>query len=434
VLGGAERLRRTAEHRHDLTSGVLAALRELCACRDLPAVVAAVRKSARALTGADGVTFILRVGDDCYDADEEAVAPLWEERRFPLGACVSGWAMLNRQSVVIEDVYADPRVPAGACRLTFVKSLVIVPVRSHDPIAAVGVYWARPRRPTEEELSALEALADAVASTLDNLERYQDLRASVERERAARAEADAARAQAEAALAEAEAASRAKDDFLAVLGHELRTPLTAILGWARMLRSSHLDPESRQTGLEVIERNALLQARLVEDLLDVSRIVAGKFDVAFAGVDFKAVVTAALQSHRLTADARGIRPMFECDAPEVPIHGDANRLQQAVSNLLSNAIKFSPDGSPVRITLTVDDAQANIVVEDAGEGIEPEFLRNVFDRFRQQDPTIARRHGGLGLGLAITHHIVSAHGGSIRAESEGRGKGARLTVVLPRSR
>jgi two-component system CheB/CheR fusion protein len=396
--------------------------------------MATVRKSARALTGADGVTFILRAGDDCYGADEDAVAPLGEERRFPLGACVSGWAMLNRRSVVIEDVHADPRIPAGACRSTSVKSLVVVPVRSHDPVAAIGVYWARPRRPTAEELSVLEALADAVASTLDDLERDRDLRASLARERAARAEADAARAQAEAALAEAEAASRAKDDFLAVLGHELRTPLTAILGWARMLRSSHLDPENRQTGLEVIERNASLQARVVEDLLDVSRIVAGKFDIAFAGIDLTAVVTAALQSHRLTADARGIRLMFECDAPEVPIYGDANRLQQAVSNLLANAIKFSPDGSPVRVTLAVDDAQANIVVEDTGEGIEPEFLRNVFDRFRQQDPTIARRHGGLGLGLAITHHIVSAHGGSIWAESEGRGKGARLTVVLPRSR
>ena len=234
-----------------------------------------------------------------------------------------------------------------------------------------------------------------------------------------------------AARAEAESANRTKDEFLATLSHELRTPLNAILGWAQLLAVGGVEGEEFTHALETIERNAKVQAQLIEDLLDLSRIISGKLRLELEKVDLPAAVEAALDSVRPTAEAKGVRLVPILDSHATPVLGDPNRLQQVVWNLLSNAIKFTPKGGKVQLFLQATGDQAEIVVSDTGQGIKAEFLPYVFDRLRQQDASSTRRHGGLGLGLAIVRHLVELHGGSVAAESRGENKGATFSVRIP---
>jgi PAS domain S-box-containing protein len=233
------------------------------------------------------------------------------------------------------------------------------------------------------------------------------------------------------ARADAEEANRAKDEFLATLSHELRTPLNAMLGWARLLRAGTLDESQRSRALDVIERNTLSQAQLIEDILDVSRIVTGRLRLEVQPVDLAAAVSAAAESARPAAEAKGVHVELDLGRGGGPVLGDPERLQQVVWNLLSNAVKFTERGGIVRVSLERMDTHVEIRVVDSGAGIEPEFLPYVFDRFRQADGSTTRRHGGLGLGLAIVRHLVEMHGGSARVSSEGRGRGATFVVELP---
>jgi len=226
-------------------------------------------------------------------------------------------------------------------------------------------------------------------------------------------------------------ANRLKDEFLATVSHELRTPLNAILGWARVLRTAALTPALRERALETVERNALAQARLIEDILEVSRIVTGKLRLKVAPLDLVQVVDAALDVVRPAADAKDIRLTYERPAGGWTAFGDFDRLQQIVWNLLSNAVKFTPRGGVVRVTLKRADGWDQVIVEDTGKGIEPAFLPHVFAPFRQADASTTRDQGGLGLGLAIVRQLVELHGGSVRAESRGPGTGSRFTVMLP---
>jgi signal transduction histidine kinase/ActR/RegA family two-component response regulator len=251
-----------------------------------------------------------------------------------------------------------------------------------------------------------------------------------ERKRAERERANLLASE-QSARADAEAANRSKDEFLATLSHELRTPLNAILGWAQLLRMGGLDVDETERGLETIERNAKLQAQLVEDLLDVSRIISGKVRLDLRPAELPAIVEAALDSVRPGAVAKRIRIVPVFDAHVGPVLGDPERLQQVAWNLLSNAIKFTPPGGRVELLLQRVDQQAEIQVTDNGQGIAPEFLPYVFDRLRQADASSTRRHGGLGLGLAIVRHLVELHGGTVRARSPGVGKGATFVVSLP---
>lgn len=276
-----------------------------------------------------------------------------------------------------------------------------------------------------------------------------------------------------AAREQAEAANRIKDEFLAVLSHELRSPLNPILGWVKLLRSNKLDPAKVSYALDTIERNAKLQALLVEDLLDVSRVLRGRMALNIHSVDLPAVIEAAVETTRFSAEAKGIQIKTSLDAEIDPVAGDAARLQQIVWNLLSNAIKFTPAGGQVEIRLERAELEekwgspgvralasegareqrsrgieesytpypflhfpaglsyAQITVTDTGEGISPSFLPHVFDYFRQADSTTTRHFGGLGLGLAIARHVAELHGGTITAESAGVGRGATFTLRLP---
>ncbi|MBN3896729.1 MAG: AAA family ATPase [Nostoc sp. NOS(2021)] len=229
----------------------------------------------------------------------------------------------------------------------------------------------------------------------------------------------------------AESANRIKDEFLAVLSHELRTPLNPILGWAKLMRSRKLDQATSDRALETIERNAKLQTELIEDLLDVSRILQGKLNLNFDLINLVSVIEAAIETVRLSAQAKSIQIQTILESGVGPVLGDANRLQQVIWNILSNAIKFTPTRGEVKIKLEQVGSQVQIRVIDTGKGIAPEFLPYVFDYFRQADGATTRKFGGLGLGLAIVHHLVELHGGTVQAESLGEGQGATFTVRIP---
>ena len=255
-------------------------------------------------------------------------------------------------------------------------------------------------------LAAGEALSRSEAKLLAALEREQEARRA------------------------AEEAIRTRDQFLAVVSHELRTPLGPILGWARMLQSMAVTPEVFANALAAIERNAALQARLVDDLLDMSRSVTGKLTLDSASVDLVQVVQAAIETHRDSARAKPVRLDVRGDVDLPAIRGDASRLQQVVSNLLGNAIKFTPAGGQVIVSLRHSDDAIELAVIDTGAGIEARFLPQVFEPFRQAEANTGGE-GGLGLGLAIVRDLVRGHGGDVHASSPGPGKGSTFTVRLP---
>jgi PAS domain S-box-containing protein len=230
---------------------------------------------------------------------------------------------------------------------------------------------------------------------------------------------------------QAEESSRLKDEFLANVSHELRTPLSAILGWARMLRLGQLSENTASKALDTIERNARAQAQLIDDLLDVSRIITGKLRMDVRPCDPNSFIDAAVEAVRPAAEAKGVRVQKVTDTGPISIPGDPVRLQQVVWNLLSNAIKFTPRGGRVQIRSERINSHLEIVVSDTGQGISADFLPYVFDRFRQADQKTSRQHGGMGLGLAIVRHLVELHGGTVRAKSAGEGKGASFAVMLP---
>jgi len=229
---------------------------------------------------------------------------------------------------------------------------------------------------------------------------------------------------------EAQRANRAKDEFLATLSHELRTPLNAILGWTSLLASGQLDAATTRKALAIIERNTRVQAQLIGDLLDISRIVTGKLRLDMKPLSVRTVVNAALESVRPVAEQSDVRVEVSIDE-DATVTGDQARIQQVVWNLLNNAMKFTPSGGWIRVTASRDGGQFLVTVTDSGTGISPEFLPYVFDRFRQEDGAATREHAGLGIGLSIVRHVVELHGGTVTAHSEGEGKGASFVVAFP---
>jgi CheY-like chemotaxis protein/nitrogen-specific signal transduction histidine kinase len=233
-----------------------------------------------------------------------------------------------------------------------------------------------------------------------------------------------------AARLEAETANRTKDDFLGTLSHELRTPLTAIVGWVSMMRQRKLDPAREEHALQVIERSARTEVRLVEDLLDVTRIVNGQLRLKIGEVSLVGVVDAAIEAVRPAAEMKGVALNRQVDGDVMTVVGDPHRLQQVVWNLLANSVRFTPRGGRVDVTVRAAGATTELSVRDTGIGIAPALLPYVFERFRQGDTGTMRAHGGLGLGLAIVRHLVELHGGTVRAYSEGQDRGSTFTVTL----
>src|SRR5258708_6832034 len=290
-------------------------------------------------------------------------------------------------------------------------SLTISPIKDANDHGVGASKIARDitdRRLSEEALREAQKVADAANADRQRL---------LESERAARSEA--------------ERASRMKDEFLATLSHELRTPLNAVLGWATALRAVHSPTPELAQGLETIERNARVQAQIIEDLLDMSRIISGKVRLDVQRLDLPVVVAEAINTVRTSALAKGVRLQTIIDPLNAPVTGDPHRLQQVFWNLLSNAIKFTPKGGRIQVLLERVDSHVEVSIIDTGEGISPEFLPNIFNRFQQADPSTTLRQSGLGLGLALVKELVELHGGSVRVKSGGTGKGATFIVSLP---
>jgi len=236
-------------------------------------------------------------------------------------------------------------------------------------------------------------------------------------------------------LAQAQASNRAKDEFMATVSHELRTPINAVLGWTQMLRAGILNAERTARALEAIDRNAAAQSRMIEDLLDVSRITSGKFRMEFEATDLGTLARLAVDVVRPAAEGKGVIIDAQLPDPEAgdgTLQADPQRLEQAIWNLLSNAVKFTPTGGRVRIEVGGTADTATLTVRDTGEGIAAEVLPHIFERFRQGDASTTRAHSGLGIGLALVRHTVDLHGGTIRAESAGRGAGSTFRMTLPR--
>jgi PAS domain S-box-containing protein len=327
-------------------------------------------------------------------------------------------------TLLLNDVKKDPRYGKnspfyGMPEEHLVTSYLAVPVVSRSGEVYGGLFFGHPEVGffTERSARIIEGLAGQAAVAMDNARLYEAAqRTAHENEQLYR---------------QAQEASQLKEEFLATISHELRTPLNAVLGWARMLRSGKLQEDEVAKALETIERNASAQAQLIDDLLDVSRIITGKLRLDVRPVDPSLCIEAAMDSVMPSAQAKGIRMQKLIDAGVVSVPGDQTRLQQIVWNLLSNAIKFTPRGGRVQVKLERAKSHVEISVNDTGQGIESEFLPHVFDRFRQADQRTARGHGGLGLGLAIVKQLVELHGGSVSAISGGKNKGSRFTVSLP---
>jgi signal transduction histidine kinase/DNA-binding response OmpR family regulator len=320
------------------------------------------------------------------------------------------------------------------------NSSLLAPILS--PSQVYGWLYLADKLDAEEFSEADERLAGTLTSQVavayENARLYAEAQhhaAELQQEVTERKQAEEERSKLlvreQAARAEAEAANRTKDEFLATLSHELRTPLTAVLGWAHLLRSGKLTDETAANALETIERNARAQSQLIDDLLDVSRIITGKLSLDTRAIELGPIVEAAINSVRPAAQAKNIQLHADLNQATGLVAGDASRLQQVVWNLFSNSIKFTPQNGRVNVRLKRSNSHAEITVSDTGQGISPEFLPHVFDRFRQADGTTTRTHGGLGLGLAIVRHLVELHGGTVHADSAGAGQGATFTVNLP---
>ena len=296
-------------------------------------------------------------------------------------------------------------------------------LRAHGTIAPIEMEYSRK--------DGERVWVTVGAATLgDSVNRWMCFALDITERKRAAADREAAFQREHAARTQAEEATRLKDEFLANLSHELRTPMNAIIGWTHLLRSGRLEETQRTRALESIDRAARSQAQLIEDLLDVSRIISGKLHLRLQPVEVDAVADAAVESQRPSAQAKGVHLTLQ-RSPGLTVIGDSGRLQQVILNLISNAVKFTMSGGRIDVIVDRDGDAARIRVRDTGEGIAQEFLPYVFDRFRQADGTSTRRHMGLGLGLAIVRHVVELHGGSAHAWSEGVGHGATFTVRLP---
>lgn len=385
------------------------AVRTLASARSLSEVTGIVRQAARRLTGADGATFILREEGRCYYVDEDAIGPLWAGQKFPMEACISGWAMLNARSVVIEDIYADDRIPHDAYRPTFVKSLAMVPIRTADPIGAIGNYWAHHHSATPDEVALLQALADSTAVALENVRIVSDLERLVA-ERTAKLQ-------------------RAYDELQLLasgVAHDLRQPLQTVSGYLELLER-HLG-DRVDTGapeqLAAVRRGIDTIDHLSSALLAYGR--AGSSPLLAVPVDLAALVGDVCDSLRRALDERSA----VVDVGPLPVvEGDRTLLYQLFQNLIANALAYVPsDRQPeIRVTSHPRNAGWQITVADNGNGVLPAESETIFEPF--QRGTTGHEAPGSGLGLATCKRVAERHGGSIEV-CKAPGGGSEFVVVL----
>jgi signal transduction histidine kinase len=380
-------------------------VQQLSLARDLQTIMDIVRHAARTLVNADGATFVLRDADKCFYAEEDAIQPLWKGQRFPLTACVSGWSMLNRKAAVIPDIYSDERVPHDAYRPTFVKSLVMTPIRTVAPIGAIGVYWAKTRRATEEELDLLRALADSTSIAIE----AADVFANLERKVADRT------AEVNQRNTELEVLNRELEAFSYSVAHDLRSPLITIDGFAQVLLENLTETldDTNKKHLERITTAVRRMHRLINDLLGLSKIVRAPMNTTT--VDFACIAWEI--AHNLEESAPDRKAEFII-AEDICVQGDYGLLRIVVENLMSNAWKFTSRKEATRIEVgkgTDPCGHTVYFVRDNGAGFDPRYASKLFSPFQRLHPE--SKFTGTGIGLATVQRVIHRHGGQIWAES-----------------
>jgi signal transduction histidine kinase len=380
-------------------------VQELSHARDLDTITEIVRDAARDLTGADGATFVLRENDNCYYADENAIAPLWKGRRFPMNICISGWVMLNARPVVLRDIYADSRIPVSAYRPTFVKSLAMVPIRKTAPIGAIGNYWAEPHEATDEEVAILQALADTTSVALENVDLYTQLQSKI---------------------AELEDSNYELSCFAWAASHDLQEPLRTIVTQVEMLQTRCRDQlDEKALGyIRTATDGASRLQRLIHDLLVHAR--AGKSE-SFKRVPLADVLQNVRSDLQVAVEECGAQ-ISSSDLPTVS--GNPNLLECLLRNLLSNAMKFRAPGvkPQIHITCRQEGNEWLIAVRDNGLGIEASHQDRIFGLFQRLHTR--EQYEGSGVGLSTCKKVVELHGGRIWVESAA-GRGSTFCFTLP---
>lgn len=389
------------------------AVQSLSTVRCIADIQEIVRHAAREISGADGATFVLKDGDKCYYADEDAIEPLWKGKRFPLEACISGWAMLNRTYVAIEDIYKDPRIPADAYRPTFVKSLVMVPIRSSNPIGAIGTYWAKNRSPVEQEIKMLQALADTTSVAFENVEVLSTLEKKVEQR-----------------TAELEYLNRELESFSSSISHDLRSPLRAISSFSKILMSDHVE-ELSEDARRLFDRICFATDQMgsqIEGLLDLSRV--SKAQIQRVEVDLSLLAREICETCKESAS----KEVTFVVADNMKTEGDPRLLRAALENLISNAFKFSSKVPTPRVEIGMKKGDKEgydlFFIKDNGAGFDPKYASKLFGTFQRLHSE--NDFPGTGIGLATVQRIITRHLGSIWAEST-LGEGATFFFSLPQS-
>jgi PAS domain S-box-containing protein len=339
--------------------------------------------------------------------------------RYTKGVGLPGSVWSTKQPVLVRRISDETNFTrkAAASQFGLISGAAFPIIARQEVIAVMEFFSTEIQQPDQELLDTFMTIGHQMGQYMERSRVEESLVQSIAREKVARREA--------------EAANRMKDEFLTLLSHELRTPLTSVYGWVQLLQDRPADPQTTAKALAVIDRNVRVQVQLIDDLLNISRIITGKLQIQREQVDPLVIVSAAVEMIRPSADAKQITLTFEAYSQMPHVSVDPKRLQQIVWNILSNAVKFTPSGGSIIVTARWSPTELRIVVADSGEGISPDFLPHVFDRFSQADTSKTRRYSGLGLGLALVRQLVELHGGTVRAESAGIGQGSTFTISLP---
>jgi signal transduction histidine kinase len=390
---------------------LLDAVKALSLSRRTEEIVDVVRHAARRLGQADGATFVLRDGDQCHYVDEDAIGPLWRGKRFPMSACISGWAMLNKRPAIVPDIYADPRIPVEAYRPTFVKSLVVVPIRTANPIGAIGIYWARPHQAGEDEVALIQMLADSTALAVQNVQAYADLERRVNER-----------------TASLEAVNKELEAFARSVSHDLRSPLAVILGYSDMLADEARVDLAKADRAKVADiRSAALRMNvLIDDMLRLSQVI--QRPVEPRAVDLSSLAEDILSALAAREPGRRVESTVE---PGLWAMGDPGLMRIALENLLSNAWKYTSirDVAHIRVGRAASKAKGPaFYIEDDGAGFEMKAASRLFKPFQRLHS--ASEFPGTGVGLATVSRVLEKHGGTVWVEAE-KGKGATFFFELP---
>lgn len=383
-------------------------VQKLSLARDLPTIMEVVRTNARKLTGADGATFILKDEDRCYYADEDAIGPLWKGQKFPLKACISGWAMIHRQPVVIEDIYVDDRIPIEAYAPTFVKSLAMVPIRTMDPIGAIGNYWSHQYKPSPEEVQLLQSLADIVSVSIENVRVYHELEQRVEQR-----------------TEQLNALNKELEAFSYSVSHDLRAPLRAISGFAKILQEDH--GETMNDDAKHLTNNIIGSADkmnvLIRELLSFAQL--GHKKISRKWIEMNELVDSVIADLQKSNDIKvdiEVRQLHDVQA-------DYSLMYQVLFNLISNAIKYSSKKKNPRIEIASEKSGNEIIysTKDNGCGFDMQYVDRLFGAFQRLHSQ--SQFEGTGVGLALVQRIINKHGGRVWAEAK-ENEGATFYFAL----